>query len=113
MKGWQETVKSSLQQLSSLEAQRLSWIEGVTGLLPSPEEIICQLYDDSGLGDLLDDGAVFSPDCDAALRKLGQAVALVNTNQPTYLLLADPEWHAVVVMAREALREMLDVMGES
>jgi hypothetical protein len=71
---------------------------------PSPEELVCQLFDDSGLGDMLEAGEVFfSPECDALLEELGRKVDDVRFDQPVSSLLEDPAWREIGLLAKVAL----------
>jgi hypothetical protein len=106
-----QAVVDGLRELSDIDLQRRSWVEGLGGRLPSPVELVCQLFDDSGLGDLLDIGRVFSVESDGALKELGRRVSLVNMDQPLDDLLEDPDWHRVVKKAKEALLNLEGYRG--
>lgn len=102
---WQETVVACLRELSDTKQQKRSWIDKDRACFPSPEELVCQLFDDSGLGDLLEAGDVaFSPECDALLGELGRKIDDVRLDQPVASLIEDRAWREVRSLAKEALR---------
>ena len=51
---WHEAVLVGLRLLSDLELQRSAWLEG-EGACPDATELVCGLFDDSGLDDLLEE----------------------------------------------------------
>jgi hypothetical protein len=70
----------------------------------SPTEIVCELFDDSGLAGLLERGAVFSGEADNLLRALGEKVTQVDLDQPPEALSRDPRWQEIQALARATLR---------
>lgn len=101
---WQKAVVACLRELSDTEQQKRSWLDGDGTEFPSPEELICQLFDDSGLDDLLATGDAFSPEADALLRDLSRRVDSMNLDQAASTLLKDRAWIDVGLIAKEALR---------
>lgn len=104
---WQETVVACLRELSDTEQQKRSWLDKDRAGFPSPEELVCQLFDDSGLGDMLEAGDVaFSPECDALLGELGRKIDDVRLDQPVGSLIEDRAWREIGSMAKAALRRI-------
>ena len=103
---WQQTVVDCLRELSDTEQQKRSWLDKDGTEFPSPEEIVCQLFDDSGLGDMLEAGEAFSPECDALLGELRRKVAGMRLDQPVSALLEDHAWREIGSMAKAALRKI-------
>jgi hypothetical protein len=103
---WQRAVVECLQELSDLDLQRKAWLDANGPVLPDPGELICQLFDDSGLGDELQSGEAFAPECDTALRELDQAVVRVDVEQPPRELLGSEPWHEITRKAAAALNEI-------
>ena len=102
MEPWKVTVIDSLRDLSDRAAQERSWLLHRDGAVPSPVELISSLFDDSGLGDLLDDGSVFSPGTDRLLRELSTMVDQVDLSQPPERLLNDTRWQKLREQAAHA-----------
>jgi len=106
MEAWKTLVIDSLRDLSDRTAQERSWLIHRDGAVPSPVEIVSTLFDDSGLGDLLDQGPVFSPETDALLVQLGELVDNLNLQEPPEKLLMDPRWQALREHAAKALASL-------
>jgi hypothetical protein len=102
MEPWKVTVIDSLRDLSDRSAQERSWLLHRDGAVPSPVELISSLFDDSGLGDLLKDGAVFSADTDRLLRQLSTMADEVDLSQSPEKLLNDPRWQQLRDRAAQA-----------
>ena len=66
-------VKEALAELADTSYQRRVWLASAGPVVGSFDEAVCQLYDDSGLGDALERGSgrVFSAEIDEALTALG------------------------------------------
>jgi hypothetical protein len=103
MEPWKALVIDSLRDLSDRVGQERSWVVHRDGAIPTPVELVESLFDDSGLGDLLADGPVFSPETDALLSSIGDAVDSLDLRQPPETLLADPRWQALRELAARAL----------
>ncbi len=102
MEPWKATVIDSLRDLSDRVAQERSWLIHRDGSVPSPVELVSSLFDDSGLGELLGDGSVFSPDTDQLLRQLSTMADEVDLSQPPERLLNDPGWQQLREQAAHA-----------
>lgn len=51
---WLDGFTESLSDAADLDKQKEAWVEVKRVELPSPVELLCQIFDDSGVGDLLD-----------------------------------------------------------
>ena len=70
---------------------------------PSEVELVCGVFDDSGIEEELARGPVFSPEADTLLRQLTLAVDDVDNALEGSALLASSQWLRVVELARRAL----------
>jgi hypothetical protein len=67
---WQQNAVDCLREISDTELQKRAWLEKEAMEFPCPVELVCQLFDDTGLDDALEAGEVFfSPECDSLLRE--------------------------------------------
>ena len=71
---WVSPFLESLREMSDAFAQRRAWLDGDPSNFPTPVELVCQVFDDSGLDDALADGPVFSSEADDLLRQLSSVV---------------------------------------
>ena len=78
--------------------------------MPSPSELVCQLFDDSGLDDLLRSGAVFSEPVDELLRELSNSVETLDLGKPAAERVADEEWIAIADRAKDALQKVRSIL---
>jgi hypothetical protein len=99
-----QMVRDSLRELSDADLQRQAWARGVEGILSDPEELVCQLFDDSGLGDLLEKGVACSPHVDGLFRELDGMLATVDLAQGGRDLTESEAWGAIRAMAMRILR---------
>ncbi len=68
-------------------------------------EAICQLFDDTGLGDALEHGRTgFAPELDDDLRALGRQLDSIDTNRSLEDILADPRMTLIRDSAARVLR---------
>lgn len=96
----------ALHELSDASFQERVWLRGEGGEVSSPSEAVNQLFDDSGLGDLLEGGLVFSEKADATLRRLGEHMSKINFDQPVEDLLADRHWLKLRELSLQARHEV-------
>lgn len=60
MEAWQHEVVTSLRDISDIEAQRRSMLAAENAeIILDPVDLMCQLFDDTGLGDKLGAGIAF------------------------------------------------------
>lgn len=101
--GWHVDFIQSLQDASDIEGQRSAWIERTNMEFPAPGELICQIFDDSGIDDLLDESVVFSTATDAALRRLSKLAAGIRLDQEPERIVSSDGW---VEFVRESARAL-------
>jgi hypothetical protein len=109
---WHATFIQSLQELADLQAQTRAWVGGAAPEFPSPTELVCQVFDDSGILELLARGPVFSPETDACLLEVSRRVDEVDLEQPPQDLVRNAAWLCVVHAAADALRAASAVLHE-
>lgn len=82
---------------------------------PTPVELVCEVFDDSGISTLLDTGEViFSDAADAVLRRLSAIADRVNLDRPPGEILSSEDWGEFVAEAARLLvlvREALGILG--
>ena len=99
---WQETVIQSLEELSDRSRQRTFWVDRARGDFPSPAEVLCELFDDTGLSEMLALGTVFSEEADASLRSLSEKADSITLDKAPDDLLEDSEWFELTQLASRA-----------
>lgn len=100
---WHEGFVQSLEEGSDIDRQRRAWSDRTDTDFPAPAELVCQIFDDSGVDDLLAEGVVFSESTDAILRRLSTLAAELNVDENPELLVSRAGW---VEFAREAARAL-------
>jgi hypothetical protein len=103
-----EHVEDALRELSDQDEQARLWLARGGPEISSLDECVSRLFDDSGLGDALDRGAVYSSDIDAALRDLRQTLGKISRDRPVTMLLADPD----LAHARQSAQALLSRFNE-
>jgi len=99
---WQALILDALDELTDLNFQIEVWLRAERpGIVSSPVEAVNGLFDDSGLGDLLKRGPVFSEPADSTLRALKSLLDSIDFEQAD--LLTDPRWDSVRKLAATAL----------
>ncbi|MEZ4376172.1 MAG: hypothetical protein R3B07_35530 [Polyangiaceae bacterium] len=106
---WHTGFIQSLEEASDIEAQKAAWVDRRSTHFPEPAELICQMFDDSGIDDLLAEGAVFSETTDAALRRLSKLAARLTLDESPERLALSDEWGE---FARETARVLALVKEE-
>lgn len=107
---WQALVLETLHELADVEFQAEVWLRGERpDVVSHPIETVNELYDDSGLGDLLEVGHVFSEPADSTLRRLR---ALLHTFDLGHRerLLTDARWGEVRRLAATALVQVREAL---
>jgi hypothetical protein len=110
-KPWQRMVLDTLRELSDASFQERVWLRCESGEMSSPSETVNQLFDDSGLVDLLERDAAFSGEADVALRRLGALADTIDFEQPIEDLLVDTRWLELRQLAAQALSEVSRVLN--
>jgi hypothetical protein len=93
---WRNGFLLSLQQLGCLEGQKEKWLKLKDDWFPCPAELLCQVFDDSGIDEMLKRGIIFSEKIDRELNKLSELANSVNTDHPVETLLSDKHWLELV-----------------
>jgi len=109
MRAWHADFVQSLEEATDIDAQRAAWIARTNTDFPEPTELLCQIFDDSGVDDLLAEGAVFSEATDVALRELSQLASRQDLTETPERLLSSEGW---LEFAREAARVLALVREE-
>lgn len=110
MEAWHARFVQSLEEASDIDAQRAAWVDRVNIHFPAPAELICQLFDDSGIDDLLAEGVVFSETIDAALRRLSALAARLDLGAEPEQLVSSGVWLEFV---HETARALAMVRGRN
>jgi hypothetical protein len=98
---WHAGFIQSLEEASDIGGQMAAWVDRTNTHFPAPAELICQIFDDSGIDDLLGEGVVFSETTDAALRRLSTLAAGLDLDEEPGRLVSSEGW---LDFAREAAR---------
>ena len=106
---WKTNFLLSLQELSSIEKQYIAWIEKKE-TLDSPSEIVCQIFDDSGVTEKLKDQStqIFSKKIDEELLKLSQMIDNICIEIQPDILLKSKKWIDISRKANNILKLILD-----
>jgi hypothetical protein len=105
-KVYRENVIEHLKELADAEFQQRAWLGKIPNIVSSYEEVVCGLFDDSGLGDALEAEElypVFDPDTDAVLRRLSAEVLKIRSQDPR-LILNDPQLVNIRGLAERSLQ---------
>lgn len=104
MQFWQsEQILERLATLSDLDYHVRAWIDGVENDVTSPTEILCQLFDDTSLGDLLEKHQpVFSEDIDKILLKIENYTYKLQDRMDDRTLIYSSAWKELSAAAGEA-----------
>jgi hypothetical protein len=103
---WVDTdkVQEELRELANRDVQSRRWLASSGPEISSFTEAVSGLFDDSGLGDALDQGGVvYSPAADRLLRELETAIRRVNSSRSPAQVIADKEMETVRSLAARAL----------
>jgi hypothetical protein len=108
---WKQAVIEGLDELSNQEFQEWVWLRHEGSEISSPGESVCELFDDTGLGDLMEIGGVFSDKADQLLEDLQRSLKRINLYQPIEKLLSSREWIDIRELALQALQEVKKVVN--
>jgi len=106
MKGWRKNVVDTLGDIADAAAQRSFWVRGIGRPVPAPGELVCELFDDTGLTIELSSGRVFSDESDELLRRLGRLCDGARLDGKPADIMVTPEWREIVSVAGAALRSI-------
>lgn len=102
-------ILECLRELADKAYQQRIWTASSGPEISSFTEAVCQLFDDSGLGDELDKSrTVFSAMIDARLRVLGDELVAFDDNRAPSEIIEDPKMEKLRVLARELLDLLSD-----
>ncbi len=105
LKVYKENVIAALRKLTDSDFQKQAWLASSGPMVSSFIEDVCQLFDDTGLGDAFRSGqSVFGEKADQALHELSDIIDKVNYKVPPQELLDDPLVQKVREKAAEALQ---------
>ena len=106
-----QNILECLRHLSDPEWQERVWVRGaIPGVESSLSELTCQLYDDTGLGDALDESngdIVLSLEADSLLRKLDHLLSKIDDSEDIQVTLFSAQWQKVVKLATETAKEVM------
>jgi len=100
-------MESCLKELSDIEFQKRIWIRGEGPEVSSYVEVVCQLFDDTGIGDELskmEDGIVLSEDLDPVFWELRELIDSIDYREGVENILNLPKWPKVIELASRALK---------
>ncbi|MGA8725204.1 MAG: hypothetical protein WB565_09170 [Acidimicrobiales bacterium] len=98
----EDLVREALWELADEDVQRQVWFSPDT---PNDYiEAVCELFDDSNLGDRLDKGPVFGAEVDETLRRLSSIAAQIDGYRSPEDVISDPLMPELRRLAGEALR---------
>ena len=100
---WHESLIESLSWASDIDLQRREWTDNFALTVGTPTELVCQIFDDSGVGDLLELGFAFSDDIDGVLRRMSSLVPEIDLEQSPESLLMDLKWKNFCELSSVAL----------
>ncbi|MDP2306533.1 MAG: hypothetical protein Q8P18_10970 [Pseudomonadota bacterium] len=98
-------VLECLRELADANFQQRVWIRGEGPEVSSYSELVCQLFDDTALGDVLESGLagnIFGKPAEAELRRLSILLDQIPAGLDAPALLRHPGWQAAVNVAAEA-----------
>ena len=100
-------MESCLKELSDIEFQKRIWLRGEGPEVSSYVEVVCQLFDDTGIGDELSEmehGIVLSEDLDPVFRELRELFDSIDYRVGVANILNHPKWPKVAELASRALK---------
>lgn len=100
-----QEIVECLAQLADTEFQERVWVRGEGPEVSSFDEVVCQLLDDSGLGDLLDHergAAVLGSEAEEELQQLRTLMDGIPEGLNAPLVLSHPDWKEIVGVAQRA-----------
>lgn len=103
------SLKESLGDLADIDFQRRAWLSADGPEVSSFDELICQVFDDTGLSDVIDKPYledIVGRAAAARLRTLDRAVSEIDSDLPPAELILLPEMARIRELARQALEEL-------
>lgn len=107
-----DAVLQCLRELADRDFQERVWLRGQGNEVSTPSELVSQLYDDTGLGDLLDDSKIaITPQADRLLAELRRVLHQFDLYSGAEALLAEPEWLRVHELATQVMSVVAEERG--
>ena len=108
---WQQGFIDSLAAASDLLAQQRAWVQRSGPFFPDPAELICQVFDDSAILEMIQAGTAFSPTTNARILRLSELADAIDTtcDRPFAKLWASQAW---VTFAQHASAVRLLVLSD-
>lgn len=103
---WRVQFLASLDDLSDLARQRQDWIDSAPPTGMSPTELVCAVFDDSAIHDLMNAGTVFSSKVDPMLRGMSELAGTIDVSQSPEALLRDESWLRLASLAGRVAQEI-------
>lgn len=103
-----DIVEEALRELSDEDAQTRLWTSSGGAEVSSLTEAKSRLWDDSGLGDAMEHGVVYSDSIDMQLRRLRDNLRRIDENMPAAALLRSEDLAEVRSFASELLQALRD-----
>jgi len=100
-------IEQCLKELSDSEFQQRVWLRGEGPEVSSYSEVVCQLFDDTGIGDQLDkktDEFIFSQELDLIFRQLNLLFYTIDYKMPITDILSHSDWKKVRQLSSQALK---------
>lgn len=99
-------VREALRELSDEDYQRRVWLAASGPEIGSMTEAVERLFDDSGLGDALDESSTtYLRETDSALNELDSLLKQMGDRRPPDVILSDPRLRRVRELAAAALKD--------
>jgi len=97
-------IISSLQELADYDFQRRVWLASTGPEISSFTEAVSGLFDDSGVGDALEQHSlIFSTDIDSLFRNLRKELREIDHTRPPAAIISDPRMDRVRTIAADLL----------
>ena len=109
-------IESCLKELSDKELQEHEWLYDDGDSSAEFVEVVCQLFDDSGLGDYLDAKSgdiILSKDLDIIMRELDSILRAIDSKIGAKNILTHPNWSKVLGLSSQALTLIQELIIEN
>ena len=111
MKIYIQNIKTSLAELADAEFQRQTWLSESDTEISSFPELLCQLFDDTGLSDIIDDPELdryFGESIANKFRNLDRLTTKIDQHTEPSVLIELPEMEEVRNLAKDILNSFPD-----
>ena len=102
-----DLMESCLKELSDIEFQQRVWLKGDGAEISSFAEVVCQLFDDTGIGDELSEkqtGYILSEELDSVLEEISKLLDSIDHRMDALKILNHPKWPKVCECSTIALK---------